>query len=384
MFTWEVLIGSVIALAAAIAGAWLVGTIASLILRIIAKRATWPDPLIRHTRTPFRAFVGVILFWIGGAIVSLGEPWAAAFNHGALVAVIITFAWLATGFVRFGFLIASGRYDIDVSDNRVARKVHTQLRVLQQVVVVVVWLLGLGAALLTFPGVQAFGASLLASAGIVSVVAGIAAQSLLANVFAGVQLAFTDAIRVDDVVIANGEWGRIEDITLTYVVVHIWDDRRLVLPSTYFTTTPFENWTRNDSALLGSVMFDVDWTISPSAMRKELQRALEADDRWDGRVGNVQVTDAVDGNVRVRVLVSASDAGSLWDLRCAVREHLVEWVQRQRGGMPRTRVELVEAVGATRRSKDEAHSEGVFSGNADAEARGSQFRTATSEIPVQE
>jgi hypothetical protein len=158
----------------------------------------------------------------------------------------------------------------------------------------------------------------------VSIVAGLAAQSTLANVFAGVQLAFSDAIRVDDVVIADGEWCRIEEITLTYVVVHIWDDRRLVLPSTYFTTTPFENWTRHSSELLGSVEFDLDWRVSPAQMREQLDEILSRTALWYNRTAVLQVTDALGGFVRIRILVTTVDAPTLFDLRCFVREERVE------------------------------------------------------------
>ena len=201
-------------------------------------------------------------------------------------------------------------------------------------------LCAIAAILLTFPSARALGASLLASAGLISIVAGLAAQSSLANVFAGLQLAFTDAIRVDDVVVVADEWGRIEEITLTYVVVHVWDDRRLILPSTYFTTTPFENWTRRAADLLGTVELDVDWEVPVEAMRTELTRLLQDTDLWDRRVGILQVTDAVGGVVRVRALASAVDAPTLFDLRCYVREGLVGWLQREAPqSLPKTRWE---------------------------------------------
>ena len=195
-------------------------------------------------------------------------------------------------------------------------------------------MVALGAALLSFPGVRAVGASLLASAGLISVVAALAAQSTLANVFAGIQLAFSDAIRLDDVVIAEEEWGWIEEITLSYVVVRLWDDRRMVLPSTYFTSTPFQNWTRRNSELLGAVELDVDWGVDVGAMRAELERVVGDTELWDGRTQVLQVTDAVGGVVRVRALVTAVDAGTLFDLRCHVREQLVSWVQRQDDARP--------------------------------------------------
>jgi hypothetical protein len=209
--------------------------------------------------------------------------------------------------------------------------------------------------LLTFPSARALGASLLASAGLISIVAGLAAQSSLANMFAGLQLAFTDAIRVDDVVVIDDEWGRIEEITLTYVVVHVWDDRRLILPSTYFTTTPFENWTRRAADLLGTVELDLDWDVPVEQMRAELVRLLDHTDLWDRRVGVLQVTDAVGGYVRVRALASAVDAPTLFDLRCYVREGLVAWLQDVAPqAIPRSRWEGTAPVSAeTRRSRRE-------------------------------
>jgi hypothetical protein len=203
-------------------------------------------------------------------------------------------------------------------------------------------------------------------------------------VFAGMQIAFSDAIRVGDVVVLEDEWGRIEEITLTYVVVKLWDQRRLVLPTTYFTTTPFQNWTRNATELLGTVEFDVDFTVPLDAMRVELQNRLERSELWDGRKGVVQVTDAVGGVVRVRMLVSAPDATSLFDLRCFVREGMVEWLQRHhRGALPHQRFEDMVSTPAVR--TDNGHSghngrrkaaAGVFSGSREAEQRAREFDSA--------
>ncbi|MES2169670.1 MAG: mechanosensitive ion channel family protein, partial [Actinomycetota bacterium] len=242
-------------------------------------------------------------------------------------------------------------------------------------------IVGVASILLTFPGVQAVGTSVLASAGVVSIIAGLAAQSTLANLFAGVQLAFNDALRVDDVVVVQQEWGRIEEITLTYVVVHIWDDRRLVLPSTHFTTTPFENWTRHSSELLGSVDFDLDWRVSPALMREQLDAVLAKTELWDKRASVLQVTDAVGGFVHVRVLVTAVDAPTLFDLRCHVREQLVEWLHSSEGiGIPRTRVEMVEEQPrAKKKAEPKPDTGGLFTGSAEAEERASQF---TGAVPI--
>jgi hypothetical protein len=249
---------------------------------------------------------------------------------------------------------------------------------------VIIVVVGFASVLLTFPGVQALGTSVLASAGLVSIVAGLAAQSTLGNVFAGVQLAFSDAIRVDDVVVVNTEWGRIEEITLTYVVVHVWDDRRLVVPSTYFTSNPFENWTRTSSQLLGEVDFDLDWRVSTAAMRAQLTEILHRTASWDGRTQVLQVTDAVGGFVHVRILVSAKDSPTLFDLRCFVREAMVEWIQQQNPQtMPRTRIvigedEIGEARAVKSRGKEATRTDqiGLFTG-ADGKQRASEFTAPT-------
>jgi hypothetical protein len=252
-------------------------------------------------------------------------------------------------------LMVLTRYRVDVADNRRARRLRTQVILARRIGVALIAVVALGSMMLTFPAIQALGAGLLASAGVISIVAGLAAQTSLVNVFAGIQLAFTDAIRVDDVVVVQKEWGRIEEITLTYVVVHIWDDRRLILPSTYFTTTPFENWTRRQSEVMGTVEFDLDWRAPVEAMRAELKRVLAGTELWDERVGILQITDATAGFVRVRVLVSAADSASLFDLRCLIREALVLFLQQGHpSALPHVRLESLPSdvpagtAGATR------------------------------------
>ncbi|GMA28787.1 mechanosensitive ion channel family protein [Arenivirga flava] len=335
-----------IAVVAAVVLAFAIGALSAAPIHLLAKRRGWTHDPAASLRRPFRILVLVVLLWIAlSATLPIRDDEGRPFgiDHVALIVTIVTAAWLLSAVVASGFRQVLGRYPLDVVDNRVARRVHTQLNLLNRIAVVVIWVLALGSVLLTFPGVSAVGTSLLASAGLVSVVAGLAAQSTLANVFAGFQLAFSDAIRVDDVVIAEGQWGKIEEITLTYVVVHLWDDRRLVLPSTYFTTTPFENWTRRSSELLGAVEIDLDWRIDPDGMRERLDEVLEGTDLWDGRTKVLQLTDATNGYVRVRVLVTAKDAGTLFDLRCLVREQLVAWIHsRNPAAMPRTRLEQAE------------------------------------------
>jgi small-conductance mechanosensitive channel len=377
---------AVAAVAALVVGIVLVGIVA-LIVRGVARRRRWQGDPVSQLRIPFRALVIVVLLWIAFSITWPGT-WVHTISHGFQILTIVA----GGGFVGalLGALIAHamGRYNVDVADNRFARKVRTQLAIVRRLVFVVVAIVVLGAVLLTFPGVQAAGTSVLASAGVVSVIAGLAAQSTLANVFAGIQLAFSDAIRVDDVVVVETQWGRIEEITLSYVVVHIWDDRRMVLPSTYFTTTPFENWTRTSSELLGSVEFDLDWRVSPSRMREELDRIMADAPLWDGRVKVLQVTDAVGGSVHVRALVTAKDAPTLFDLRCFVRERMIDWLQREAPeSLPVQRVQLGDAPArpvartSSRSSTrpDHAQPEGLFSGSPEAEERARDF---TSSMPI--
>nr|WP_231980650.1 mechanosensitive ion channel domain-containing protein [Tessaracoccus coleopterorum] len=193
--------------------------------------------------------------------------------------------------------------------------------------IAVVWMCALAGALLTFPSFRTVGTSLIASAGLLSIVAGLAVQSSLSNIFAGMQIAFSDALRVGDLVVFNEQTGSVEEITLTYVVVRTWDDRRWIVPSSHFTTQPFENWTRREPRLLGTVEFDLDWLAPVEAMRVELVRLVRASDLWDGRSAALQVTESTGGHVRLRAVVSAATSGELWDLRCYVREEMIHWVQ---------------------------------------------------------
>ncbi len=383
MFEWHSWGGLFLAVLIAVVVALAAIALVSVLSRVIARRREWPKALASGARHPFRLLLVVIAAWIAVYLTSPDPDWRAGLNHSFLVIVIAITAWLVGGLISFAIGLAMTRYRTDIPDNKVARRMQTQLAIVRRLAFVVVVVLAIGGILLTFPGVQAVGASVLASAGVVSVVAGLAAQSTLANVFAGVQLAFSDAIRVEDVVIADGEWGRIEEITLTYVVMHLWDDRRMVFPSTYFTSTPFQNWTRNSSELLGAVDLDLDWRVSPSAMRQQLETVLARSENWDGRASVLQVTDAVGGFVRVRILVSAIDAPTLFDLRCYVREEMVEWIQEQDpAGLPRSRVQLVEAEPRRMaRPTEKTHTDqvGLFTGTADAEERASLF---TKSIPV--
>ena len=328
----------------AMALAVVAGLVLSWLVRKIVLRLNRSKPELRETsrvaRMPLRLSLCLIAVRIALAM-SIGDlEWRHALDHLLLIALIASLAWLAIAMLLIVEAMVLTRYRVDVADNRRARRLRTQVILARRIGVALIVVVALGSMMLTFPAIQALGAGLLASAGVISIVAGLAAQTSLVNVFAGIQLAFTDAIRVDDVVVVQKEWGRIEEITLTYVVVHIWDDRRLILPSTYFTTTPFENWTRRQSEVMGTVEFDLDWRAPVEAMRAELKKVLAETPLWDKRVGILQITDATAGFVRVRILVSAADSASLFDLRCLIREELVLFLQQDHPtALPHVRLE---------------------------------------------
>lgn len=326
-------------------GALVVAVVVHAVVLRIGRKSLVARTLAARLKRPFRWTLVAIAVQQVFVRSSGSDAWLGAVRSALLLALIACIGWLVAKAVLVAEDLVLERYRVDVADNRHARRVRTQVVFLRRIALLVIALLTVGAMLWTFPEARVVGTGIFASAGLLSVVAGLAAQSSLSNVFAGLQLAFTDALRVDDVVVVEKEWGRIEEITLTYVVVHIWDDRRLVLPSTYFTSTPFEHWTRKDSQLLGMVLMEVDWRTDFDAMREEMHRVLEADELWDRRVSVLQVTDAVDSFVTVRILVSAADGPTLFDLRCHVREAMVRWmVAANPEGLPRVRVAGLDAV----------------------------------------
>jgi len=266
-------------------------------------------------------------------------------KHLISLCFIASVAWLIIRFTSVLDDLVLSRYQIDVRDNLQARKIRTQLQIFKKIVTVVVAILALAIMLMTFDKVRQLGASILASAGIIGIIVGLAAQRTIATLLAGIQIAITQPIRVDDVVIVENEWGRIEEITFTYVVVRIWDLRRLVLPITNFIEKPFQNWTRVSADLLGTVFIYVDYTVPIQAIREELHRILKSTDLWDGKAWVLQVTNTTDRTVELRALMSASDAPTAWNLRCDVREKLIEFIQKNYpDGLPKVRAEIQESV----------------------------------------
>ncbi|GAA0809638.1 mechanosensitive ion channel family protein [Spirilliplanes yamanashiensis] len=347
----------------------------------LGRRSPLLTDLARTAHRPFQAAVLVYAVQQGVRSAAGDFPLRGGVLHALVLAVIAALAWLVAALVLVVEDASLAKWRTDVPDNLKARRLRTQVVVLRRVTVAAIVVLTLGVMLMTFPAVRAVGGGVLASAGVVSVVVALAAQSTLGNLIAGLQLAFSDSLRLDDVVVVEGEWGRIEELTLSYVVVQIWDDRRLVLPTSYFTTKPFQHWTRTGSAVLGTAEFDVDWSVPVEDARAELRAVCEGSELWDGRVCVLQVTEAVGGTVRLRALVSARDAGSLWDLRCLVRERLVGWLREHHpDALPRWRTELSGAAAgaspglppppAQTRAGDDAR---VFGGSPDGIARSGTF-----------
>ncbi|MEU5696415.1 mechanosensitive ion channel domain-containing protein [Actinosynnema sp. NPDC020468] len=351
-------------------------TLVHRVVRRIGRRSQLFANLARQAHKPAVAVAVLVAVQSSTGLV-VGAEWRPVALHAVGIALILAGAWLLAALLVVLEDATLARIRVDVSDNRHARRVHTQITLVRRVTVVVVSVLAAAAVLMTFPAARAAGTSLLASAGVIGAIAALAAQSLLGNVFAGVQIAFSDALRLDDVIVVEEQWGRVEDITLTYVVVHLWDDRRLILPTSHFLTKPFENWTRTQSALLGTVELDVDWTVPVEDLRQELRHALEGNELWDGRVCVVQVTGAVNSFVRIRALVSAADAGRLWDLRCLAREHLVNWLRdHHTGALPQVRTRELPRANARvpAQPNAEANSDArVFGESADGQERVQAF-----------
>ncbi len=269
------------------------------------------------------------------------EDEAALFRKSSTLLFIFAFTWLIIRILGLVKKLLVARYDIGDTDNLKARIVFTQFTILERIVIFLVVVLAIGAALMSFESIREVGVSLLTSAGVAGIIIGFSAQKLISTIIAGIQIALTQPIRLDDVVIVEGEWGRVEEISLTYVIVRIWDKRCLVLPSTYFIEKPFQNWTRTTTELLGTVFLYTDYTVSFEALREELQRIVKKAPQWNGAVANIQVTDSKADYVEVRATVSADDSGKAWELRVHVREKLIAFLQENYPqSIPHTRVLL--------------------------------------------
>lgn len=314
----------------------------------------------RRAERPLRFAAPLFALQIVWAVAPDELRFIGGVRHLNSLALIIALTWLATtGVDAVADAILRGQR-VELADNLRARSVQTQTRVLSRAVIFVVGLIGVSIALMTFPSVRHIGTSLLASAGVSALVIGLAAKSVLGNLLAGIQIALTQPIRIDDVLVIDNEWGRVEEITATYVVLHIWDERRLIIPLQYFIEQPFRNWTRRSASILGTVFLHVDYRMPLEPLRVEAQRLCKDDKAWDGKVCIIQVTDASEHTMQLRVLLSSADSGRNFDLCCRLREGLLALIRGQYAEfLPRTRAEISTGLDARARNPDHAADEAV-------------------------
>lgn len=298
----------------------------------------WDDVMAPFAGRTVRFALPLVAIILGVPALSAPPGIESVLQNGVSLLLIGTIAFILMQFLNAVATLLVRRNQIDVPDNRNARAIYTQVMVLRKIAAVVIVVFAVASMLMVFESVRHFGTAIMASAGVAGIIVGFAAQKTIATVLAGIQIALTQPIRIDDVVIVENEWGRIEEITLTYVVVRIWDLRRLIVPITYFIEQPFQNWTRQSADLLGTVYLQADYSVPVDKLRDELKSVVEASPLWDRKVCALQVTDARDRTLEIRALASAADASAAWDLRCEVREKLVAWLQRNHpDSLPRIR-----------------------------------------------
>lgn len=308
--------------------------------RAVAGRDLFWRSLVGRGAGPLRLVVVIAALAFAGGLAPLPERGAAAIGHLLFVALILSVAWIAQTALHIWATLHMRRFRLDAEDNLLARKHVTQTRILIRVARILIAVVAVAAALMTFPAVRQYGVSLLAAGGAAGIVVGLALQPVLKNLIAGIQLAITQPIRIDDALIVEGEWGNVEEITATYVVIRLWDWRRLIVPLSYFIEQPFQNWTRESAELIGTVILYLDHTADVAAIRAKGAELAAANRLWDGKVYALQVTDFRAREMEVRVLVSARSAPRVFDLRCEMREALIGWIQAQMpGALPRTREE---------------------------------------------
>ncbi len=349
---WQIA-GILAILLVAFAAAWLISFPMLGLSGWIAGRTgyKWDDVLVNASRWPLRLLLTLIIAVFASGYLRLSVPAAATLSGLLGSGMIMVVAWLVSRSVSIlsASLMRSlqeqnrsdgGKGPVDISQELKARGARTQVIVLRRVIQIIVFILAAALILTQFEFLRRIGTSLLASAGVAGVVIGLAAQKTISNILAGIQLALTQPIRIGDTVILEGEWGQIEEINLTYVVLKIWDLRRLIVPVSRVLDAPFQNWTKTSPELLGTIYFYADYTVPIEKLREELKRFVSARSDWDGQACSVLVTKATEQTLEVRALISAADASDQWNLRCAVREHMVAYLQELDGGryLPKTRI----------------------------------------------
>jgi small-conductance mechanosensitive channel len=330
-----------------IAGGVLAGIIVHVVCIRIMKfvlartKTVMDDFIVKHLRVPLRFIFPLFFVSIAVQFVDVPKSIATLLPQAFNILFTVSFAWMLMRSVSILEEYIKYRFRIDSDDNLSARKIQTQFQFIKRIVVIVIFIITLAIILMSFTEIRQLGTTLLASAGVVGLIIGFAAQRFLGTLFAGFQIAFTQPIRINDVVIVENEWGWIEEISLTYVVVRVWDLRRLVVPIGYFIEKPFQNWTRTSSEILGTVFVYTDYTIPVEEVREELSRLCKESTLWDGKVCGLQVTDAKERTLELRALVSAEDSGKCWNLRCEIREKLVAFITtKQKEHLPLVRAVL--------------------------------------------
>lgn len=298
---------------------------------------------VHHLGNRARLFFPLLVFWMAQGVIRLPNPYDDFLQKITQALLIIAFGWIMLKSINVLEDIAYYYYEEERGDRWRERRVRTQLQFIQRILGVVIFILVFGSVLLTFSEVREVGATLLTSAGVAGIIIGIAAQKSPANFLAGLQIAITQPIKIDDAVIVEGEWGNIEEITLTYVVVRIWDKRRLILPITYFIEKPFQNWTRTSSELVGAILLYVDYRVPLDRLREQLTKILAEEQLWDEQTNVIQVVDTTEKALVIRVLVSSTDASNTWALRCQVREKLVQYLQQHHPeSLPQIRMNWID------------------------------------------
>lgn len=312
-----------------------------LVRHVFGNHETFGPILLEQTQGPAKLALVILAGRFTVPLAPFDDTLSQWLGRLLTLAFIALIGWIAVRAVDIAAGLYMRRFRLDVEDNLIARKHVTQVHILRRAIKTLAVIITTAAALMTFDSVRQYGVSLFASAGAAGLIVGLAARPVLSNLIAGVQLAVTQPIRVDDAVIVENEWGWIEEITATYVVVRLWDWRRLVVPLSYFIEKPFQNWTREGAALIGSVIFHVDYTAPVARIRGELERIVKASALWDGQVVNLQVTELKDRTMELRALASARNAPNAWDLRCEIREKLVAFLQREApAALPLTRANI--------------------------------------------
>lgn len=284
--------------------------------------------LVRHLSQPLTFFIPLLFVSMALPTVPLSDKEVHTLRRVIEILNIIVFAWILIKLVSVVQDMVRQKYVIDKADNFRERKLITQLQFIRRISIILIVFFALSLVLLQFEAVRTLGTGLLTSAGIAGVVLGFAAQRSLANLLAGLQIAFTQPIRIDDVLVIENEFGRVEEITLTYIVLRLWDNRRLILPLNYLIEKPFQNWTRTSTEILATVYFYTDYNVPVDELRTELNRILAATELWNKEVAGLQVTDALQDTLQLRALFSARNSGDAWDLRCHVREKLLYFIQK--------------------------------------------------------